>query len=185
MEDRRHSLVDRSVFRLKTIRVLVGLLIAFIVILIIIYLLMLYWIPAGEAIFMQNSSAGSLLNKVIVVEKILVALILVLAILIVWSIYTLGSRFLAPIKRLTDDIDSLSEKEKLESIRLRKKDEWELHSLTSALNDLIKELKSYREIFEDFKELRKKVEKGEISQKEVISYLKQIEDEADKSERSY
>lgn len=180
MKERRGYYIYKEVFRLRTIRILLGLLLAILVVLILLGLSLFYWVPAGEALFSQGGAQSSAAIYVTLIGKVLLVIAVVLSILLGWSLYMIGSRFLGPLHRITEDMEKLLEGD-FEELKFRKDDEWEFHSLASYINELIDELRFYRKMGGEIKEIKKKIEKQELPPEEIVSRVNEIKCKPERS----
>ncbi|MCK4422052.1 hypothetical protein KAW48_09665 [candidate division WOR-3 bacterium] len=174
MKNKRSHLIPKEVFRLRIINTLIGILIALIVVLILFAISLFYWVPAGRHIFSEgglNSPAG---QNIILAGKILIGLTLFLAIILFWSVYLIGSRFLGPLIRLSMDIEELGSGEKPEELRFREGDEWEFHSLAVSLNEVFREFGEFKEIEEEIIKFNDMLEKKKKKPKEAVTFIKEL-----------
>ncbi len=142
---------------------------------------LLYWIPAGKAIFPQGGIDNPVVAYMVLTVKVLVAFAILIVVLLIWSTYIIGSKFLGPLHRISKEIVDIEEGRPIK-VRFRKDDEWEFHSLGVSMNEISMELTWYKEIEKEIRRFNEMIDKNEKTPKDAVEFIRELKTKIERSD---
>lgn len=182
MKNKRKLFIKRDVYQLRITQNLLAILISVIIILFLSGILIFYWVPASRNLFEQGGLENPVLGYIFLGIKILIGVILILILILAFTMYILGSRFLGPLKRLIGVVEKAEDSEVNRELKFRKYDEEEFHFLAASLNQIFKELKDYDTIKNEIRRFNELLKANKKNPQDALCFIEELETRLERSE---